>query len=148
MEWRIFEGRRMVFTYGSRFRTACDISAAGGFGKLIKQDSGVRDRIGCANATESTSPAVEQVFERGHMRKRSNTGEILVTFFDDGHWASYADTFKTGDPEPTQRAPPAVRRSFKPSASAPPTCTSWVPTWCASYQSNGFVRSLRLSRES
>jgi hypothetical protein len=39
------------------------------------------------------------------MLKRVDTGEILVTFFDDGRWGSYADTFQTGAAEPKQRAP-------------------------------------------
>jgi hypothetical protein len=98
-------GRQMGFPFQSTFRTACDLAAAGGFGKLIQQDPDVRDRLGCAAKNENSLTAVEQVFERGHILQRTDNKTIVVTYFDSGQWASFPDTYQANSPEPEVRTP-------------------------------------------
>jgi hypothetical protein len=99
------QGRPMVFGFSSTFRTACTLSAAGGFANLIRQDTGIRRAIGCPTAAEENVDALEQVFERGQMLKSGSTGQLTVTFFDTGQWLNYADTFTAGSPDPVMPAP-------------------------------------------
>lgn len=98
-------GRRMVYDYTTRFRTACPIRVTGGFGRLTQLDPDIRLRIGCATGEQATTSAIEQVFERGHMLYLAREREILVTYFTDGRWARFDDTYRTGDPEPILSPP-------------------------------------------
>jgi hypothetical protein len=95
----------MVFEFASTFRTACTLTAAGGFGRLIQQDPGIRSAIGCPSAAEQNVDAVEQVFERGHMVRVASSKQVLVTFFDTGEWTAVDDTFVSGSTDPVVRAP-------------------------------------------
>ncbi|HEU5316964.1 MAG TPA: YCF48-related protein [Chloroflexota bacterium] len=99
------EGRRMIFSFRSTFRTACELESAGGFGKLIALDVSVRDRIGCPLNEGHALQAVEQVFERGHMLWRGDARQIVVSFFNDGRWATFADTYREGETLSRSRAP-------------------------------------------
>jgi hypothetical protein len=101
------EGRPMVFTFTATFRTGCAIATAGGFGMLIARDGAVRDRIGCPQTDSSGVEAAEQTFERGHMLWRADTREIAVTFFPDGRWVSFPDTYQ-GETAPATSPPQAL----------------------------------------
>ncbi len=103
------EGRRMVFGLSTRFRVGCELVPAGGFGRLISQESSVRERIGCPNADEYNIDAVEQVFERGHMVLIPETGQVIVTFFRDGRWSWFPDTYVQGENEPAVTAPSGLQ---------------------------------------
>lgn len=87
----------MVFKFRSRFRTARAVTSSDGFGLLIARNAGVREKIGCPATDGYSVQAAEQPFERGHMRWRADTRQIVVTTFDDGHWASFADTHQEGE---------------------------------------------------
>jgi photosystem II stability/assembly factor-like uncharacterized protein len=99
------DGRRMVYDYVTRFRTACSIRVTEGFGRLTALDPDVRLKIGCATDQAATTSAIEQVFERGHMLYLARERQVLVTYFGDGRWTRYDDTFRVGDAEPPLTPP-------------------------------------------
>ena len=103
------DGRRMIFSFRSIFRTACEIDTAGGFGKLIAADAVVRDRIGCPRDGGHALQAVEQVFERGHMLWRGDVRQIIVSFFSDGRWTPLGDTYRDGEELSRVRAPEGLQ---------------------------------------
>jgi len=99
------DGRRVVYDYTTRFRTACAIRVTEGFGRLTALDPDIRLKIGCATGQASNTNAIEQVFERGHMIYVAKERQVLVTYFSDGRWTRFEDTFRTGDSEPSLTPP-------------------------------------------
>jgi hypothetical protein len=84
------------------------VGTKGSFGGLFEGDSVVRQRLGCPRAEERTSPIVEQLFERGLMQWRPDTGQVLVTVFGDGKWSNYDGEYVASDVEATPVPPPGL----------------------------------------
>lgn len=80
-----------------------------GFRRILETETGIRTRIGCPLEDEHSYAGEELFFDGGHMLRRPDKGDILVTFEDNRRWASFPDTY-AGEPEPqSDITPPADR---------------------------------------
>lgn len=76
---------------------ACTITPILGFGDIWYHYSGVRAKLGCPSAAEGGFAANDQGFEHGYVIQDTDGKTIYVLYYN-GSWASYPDTWKSGDP--------------------------------------------------
>lgn len=78
-----------------------------GFGKLWRQERGLREALGWATTVEQALPGAVQEFEGGRMLW---TGDrVIYVLYPDGTWQSYADSYV--EPTVTPSASPTGRES-------------------------------------
>jgi len=80
-----------------------------GFRRILETETAIRTRIGCPLGDEHSYAAEEQFFDGGHMLRRPDKGDILVTFEDSRRWASFPDTYAGGPEADPEIAAPADR---------------------------------------
>jgi len=91
----------------------CSVSPRNGFGKLWRENTDVRSRLGCATAEEwGIINAAEQHFQGGYMFWNGDTRTVYV-FLDGkpgGTFYFFADTWTDGDPTavPVGTPPPGL----------------------------------------
>jgi len=78
--------------------SGCAITPAGGFGTIWSGNSAVRAKIGCPTANEQGVWMGEETFQGGYMFWRQDQNMIYV-LYNNGTWASYADTWTSAEPE-------------------------------------------------
>jgi len=74
----------------------CSITPINGFGKLWRENNSIRDLLGCARATEtSSSGAANQGYVNGKMyfNPVDSQGRRIYIFYNGGSYANYPDTF-------------------------------------------------------
>jgi hypothetical protein len=85
--------------------TDCSTMPGGEFGTLYNGEERLRQRLECAREEPIEMSAAEEAFQSGAMYWRGDIGQIYA-LYGDGTWASFADTFREGDPAAGGQTPP------------------------------------------